>query len=192
MIVFSLLIVIGCRSKIRQEQNTTEAKRSVETSFNGDSIMVGKESQSLSDTRTDTLKVIVVPCANGYEYAIYNYDLNPIIERELNQFANFSVQPFPLKSLMGVAYQGVFDGKYCLPIIEKVDVDFLILTRFDMDYGQLSKGPNRWGYELRIVHTETLEQINTIAAEGMSDFSKIEEHIRENVERLKADIENFK
>jgi hypothetical protein len=94
---------------------------------------------------------------------------------------------------MGVAYQGVFDKKYCPPIIEKVDVDFLILTRFDKEYGELTSSDEmRWGYELKIVNTETLEQIKSINAHDLKDYKDIEKHIKDNIEKLKTDIEKIK
>jgi len=50
----------------------------------------------------------------------------------------------------------------------------------------------KWGYELRIVNTETLEQENTISAFDLNDYSEIEKHIQENIEKLKNDIEKLK
>jgi len=52
---------------------------------------------SIEDLKIYTLDVIVVQCANGYEYAIYNYDFNPVIEKELNKLENINVKLFPLK-----------------------------------------------------------------------------------------------
>lgn len=147
---------------------------------------------SINDTLIiDTLEIIVVQCANGYEYAMHNYDFNPIIEDELNKFENIEVKPFPLKTLMGVAYQGVFDKKYCPPIIEKVNVDFLILTRFDKRYGELNSTEMKWGYELRIVNTETMKQINSINAHNLNDYTELEKHIKDNIQILKSDIEKL-
>ena len=65
------------------------------------------------DSLDSPLELIIVQCANGYEYAMHNYDFNPTIENELNQFENIKVKPFPFKTLMCVTYQGVFDKKYC-------------------------------------------------------------------------------
>ena len=189
LIFLSVVTIIGCNSTDNKESTVTEKKDSVLV----DSAMVVKEETALPDTpKIDTLEIIVVQCANGYEYAMHNYDFNPVIEKELNKFENIKVKPFPLKILMGVAYQGVFDKKYCPPIIEKVDVDFLILTRFKKRYDAINGNQMKWGYELRIVNTETLEQVNTISAYDLNDYSEIEMHIQENIEKLKSDIEKLK
>lgn len=193
ILFLSLWTITGCNSTDKKEQTATEEKEeNTESTFN-DSSNIENEKSPLKETAIiDTLELIIVQCANGYEYAMHNYDFNPVIETELNKFKNIKVKPFPYKTLMGVAYQGVFDKKYCPPIIEKVDVDFLILTRFDKRYDELNRSKMKWGYELRIVKTETLEQINTISAYNLNDYSEIEKHIKENIKTLKTDIEKLK
>ncbi|WP_029446790.1 hypothetical protein [Cellulophaga baltica] len=140
----------------------------------------------------DSLEVIVVQCANGYEYAQHGYDFNPIIEKELNNFENITIKPFPLKTLMGVSYQGVFDKKYCPPIIEKVSADYLILTRFDREFYISNSNKQKWGYELRVVNTKTLEQITAMEAHNLKNYTEIEKHIKHNIGTLKIAVENLK
>lgn len=140
----------------------------------------------------DSSTVIVVPCANGYEYAMHNYDFNPVIENELNKFQNIHALPFPFKKLTGVSYQGVFDKKYCLPIIQKVNVDYLILTRFSQPYNGLDQSRMEWGYQLKIINTKTLEELNSLSAKNLKDYNLIEKHIRANIGTLKNDIEKLR
>ncbi|GEM_PF-1964392 len=146
----------------------------------------------LNSSEEDMIDVLVVVCANGYDYSTHGYDLDELIEKELSQFDGIQVKPFPFKTLMGVPYQGVFDKKYCAPIIEKVDVDYLILNRFDKKYSNKFRlGNSKWGYETRIVDTQTLEQINSISAHELMEFKDIEKHIKTNIQRLKKDIQNL-
>lgn len=146
----------------------------------------------LDKTKIDSvLDVLVVQISNGYEYAQLGYDFTPNIEKELSKFENINVIPFPYKKLMGVSYQGVFDKKYCKPIIEKVDVDFLILSRFKGNLLEIGQKKPIWGYEIRIVKAETLEQINSIGADNLNDYSQIEQHIKREIIQLKKDIENL-
>lgn len=154
--------------------------------------IVHDESSSNDQTIIDTVEIIVVQCANGYEYAMHNTDFNPVIENELDKSENIKVKAFPYKTLMGVSYQGVFDRLYCTPIIERVDVDFLILTRFNNRNDELNSAEILWGYELKIVNTETSEQIKSINAHDLKDYKDIEKHIKDNIEKLKADIEKIK
>jgi hypothetical protein len=188
-----LCTVIGCNSTNKKEQNITEEEKDKIESNTKNISKFENGISPLKDTAIiDTLELIVVQCANGYEYGMHNYDFNPVIETELNKFENIKVKPFPYEALMGVSYQGVFDKKYCPPIIEKVDVDILILTRFDKRYEERKSTNMKWGYELRIVKTETLEQINTIGAYNLNGYSEIEKHIKENINTLKTDIEKLK
>lgn len=136
----------------------------------------------------DTVTVMVVQCSNGYNYASGGYDFNPIIESELSLSDRFNVHPFPLKKLMGVPYQGVFDKKYCQPIIDKVDVDYLILTRFKGDITEHLKNDG-WGYDVKIVNTKTLNQQLSISAAGFEEYVQIEEHIKLNIGKLKTDLQ---
>lgn len=193
ILFLSLWTVIGCNSTNKKEQKITEEKEEKIKSGTNDISKIENEKSPLKDTVIiDTLELIVVQCANGYEYAMHNYDFNPVIETELNKFENIKVKPFPYKALMAVSYQGVFDKKYCPPIIEKVDVDYLILTRFDKRYDELNSSQMKWGYELKIVNTKTLEQVSTINAHDLKDYSEIEKHIIKNIKTLKTDIEKFK
>jgi len=141
--------------------------------------------------KTDTIDIIVVQCANGYEYVMHGYDFNPIIESELNKFDNINVKPFPYKTLLGVPYQEVFDKKYCTPIIEKVNVDFLVLTRFDKNYNELKQNQDNWGYEIRVVNTETFVQINSINGHNFDEYKQIEKHLKNNISTLKMDIKKL-
>lgn len=193
LLFISLWTISSCNSEEKKNHMNADEKEVNPNSNNKESSNdISEEKLSKNKTIIDTLELIVVQCANGYEYAMHNYDFNPVIEQELNKFENIKVKPFPYKDLMGVAYQGVFDKKYCLPIFEKVDVDFLILTRFDKQYEELINPKVKWGYELKIVKSKTLEQINSINAHNLNDYSEIEKHIKENIKLLKTDIEKFK
>lgn len=190
LITLTLLPLIACNATVDKKQAVKVEEN--ERALMDSSAVARTEQSSNVPIPIDTLEVIVVQCANGYEYATHQYDFNPVIEHELNTFENIKVKPFPYKTLMGVAYQGVFDKKYCPPIIEKVDVDFLILTRFDKRFDAVNSTEMKWGYELRVVNTETLEQINSINAHGLKDYEAIEQHIKENIKTLKADLEKVK
>ena len=154
----------------------------------GFDVFIVEQSQEPLDIKIDTVNVMILPCANGYEYAMHNYDFNPILETELNQFKNVRLHPFPLKKMMGIPYQGIFDKKYCRPILEKVNVDFLILTRFSQNYSGFNRNENNWGYELRILNAKTLEQVNSIKANNLMEYEEIEQHIKDNIDLLKMDI----
>ena len=160
--------------------------------FNKDSIVLKIDSIEVNTKIDSVIDVLVVQISNGYEYAQFGYDFEPIIEKELSQFENINVIPFPYKKLMGVSYQGVFDKKYCKPIIEKVDVDFLILSIFKGNLLEIGQKIPIWGYEIRIVNANNMEQANSIGADNLKDYSQIENHIKREIRQLKKDIEDMK
>lgn len=192
---FSFLVVLSILSYNTVESNPLTTKGTTQQS--GGDIEIEEslkpDSRNFTDlvpTKTDTLEVIVVQCANGYNYSQLGYSFNHIIEEELNKFDNILVKPFPLKALMGVSYQGVFDKKYCPPI--KVDADFLVLTRFTSDHIALNRSEMDWGYELRIANTSNLRQVNSINAHDLKKYEEIERHIRDNIKTLKTEIEKLR
>lgn len=142
--------------------------------------------------KNGTISVMIIPCSNGYEYAMHGYDFNPIIEHELGLLHLTEVQVFPLKKMMGVAYHGVFDKRYCAPIIERADVDYLIMTRFIGNQNVIGNDvvPS-WGYETKVLNTKTMEQVNSIRAENLKSYADIETRIKENIALLRQDIEEL-
>jgi len=153
LIIVCLAFETGFDSIKNKEERQAE-ERSEKLLPNSSDLVVQENSVNLILAR-DTIEVIVFQCANGYEYSMHEYDFNPIIEKDLNKLEGIIVKPFPLKKLKGAAYQGVFDKKYCAPIIEKADADYLILTRFDKEFDALNRDTKSWGYEVRIVNTES-------------------------------------
>jgi hypothetical protein len=94
---------------------------------------------------------------------------------------------------MGISYQGVYDKKYCAPIIEKVDADYFIMTRF---IGPHPDTPNidsvTWGYETKILNTKTLNQKVSIGESGFKGYKDIENDIKKNINKLVKDISDLK
>lgn len=180
--------VLSCNSTDKKTIDLTTVTNTIDTVEQVRGVELETINTVSKEAILDTIEVMVIPCSNGYEYAMHNYDFNPIIESELNQFKNINVKPFPFKKLIGVPYQGVFDKKYCRPILENVDVDFLILTRFSEKYSRLTGVEKKWGYELRIVKSKTLEQLNSIKATNLSEYKQIESHIKKNIGDVQMDI----
>ena len=187
-----MILLLACNSNPDKINNTLPKETEEKAAYINDSIDPHPSTSIKKDTSSTILEVMVVPCANGYDYAVNNYDFNPIIEKELDKFESIIVLPFPLEKLIGVPYQGVFDKKYCAPILEKIKADYLIMTRFTGDYDELSGREQPWGYETKILNTKTMKQISSIKSTNLNQYSEIEEHLKRNIKYLKSDIENLK
>lgn len=93
---------------------------------------------------------------------------------------------------MGVSYQGVYDKKYCKPILDKINADYFIMTKF---VGPSPDTPNHgsisWGYEIKILNTKSWHQMVSIGKSGLKDAVEIEADIKNKIDILIQDIENL-
>ncbi|MFT5599828.1 MAG: hypothetical protein ACI9N1_000054 [Flavobacteriales bacterium] len=193
--LFFILIIFFCIGTSCNSSNSNK-RESLDSTLKRDRISVLEFTDTVNihldsvtiPNKIKTVDVLVVICYNGYEYAMQGYDFNPIIETELNKFESVNVIPFPYKTLMGVSYQGVFDIKYCDPIIEKVDVDYLVLTRFTGNRFQLNDKKENWGYETRIIDCKAMTQTNSLKASNLNNYKDIEVHIISNIKGIRDDI----
>jgi hypothetical protein len=170
------------------EENTIKKEGNI-TETNLDTLHIGKKNE---DNRKIT--ILVIQCSNGYEYSMFGYDFNPIIERELRRIENIEVIPFSLKKLMGVTYQGVYDRKYCKPILDKVDADYYIMTRFTGEYPPDTPNMSKmnWGYETKVLNTKSMQQIISIGNKRLNEYREIEIDIMKNIPQLVKDIKSLK
>lgn len=134
-------------------------------------------------------KILFIPCANGYDYGIYNYDFTSLVESELTKSGKIKILSFPFKKLMGINYHDIWNKEHCSRIIEKVNADFLILSRFSQNFNDTPHLKIKWGYEIKIINTKNLKEIHSINVDNLKSYNALEEHIKNNIETLKKDIE---
>ena len=183
--------MISCNSKNELHQVTfdTETKNN-EADFNKTKVH-NSEKDSIENGVKSNRKIIVLQCSNGYGHN----DFNRTIESEISKKDGFTIVPFPNKKLLGVTYQGVYDKKYCIPIIEKLDVDYIIMTRF---LGNIEEAVEIidenfiWGYEIKILNVKSMNQKISIRKDNLKEYQDIITDIERNGKDLLNDIENLK
>ncbi|UPQ80408.1 hypothetical protein M0M57_06100 [Flavobacterium azooxidireducens] len=149
------------------------------------------EKDSIENEVKSNIKVIVLQCSNGYGHN----DFNRTIESEISKKEGFTIVPFPNKKLVGVTFQGVYDKKYCIPIIERIDVDYIVMTRF---LGNIEEAVEIidenfvWGYEIKILNTKSMNQKISIRKDNLAKYKDLLTDIEKNGEKLLNDIENLK
>ncbi len=193
--IITVFIFLSCKFNNKEADGTNSTKVVVDTGSEvkrNDSIQLSDSHGSDTVNKNRNIKVLVIQCSNGYEYALHDYDFNPVIEGELNKADNIKVIPFPYKKLMGVAYQGVYDKKYCKPILEKVEADYYIMTAFVGTYPGMYNDSIKWGYETKILNTKTLNQKTSIGKKGFKKYEDIEVDIKKNITVLIKDIQELK
>ena len=190
IVLFVFFFILSCNSKNQEQQRNTIASEIQKKEI--DSNKVNRiEKDSIENEVKSNIKVIVLQCSNGYGHN----DFNRTIESEISKREGFSIIPFPNKKLLGVAFQGVYDKKYCNPIIEKLNVDYIVMTRF---LGNLKEGIEIteedaiWGYEIKILNTKSMNQKISIRKDNLAEYKDILTDIEKNGEKLLNDIENLK
>lgn len=154
--------------------------------------LIFNQSQNIQSIKSNNqIKIIVLQCSNGYGLD----DFRNTIETEIKKNKNFEIIPFPNRKLLGVTFQGVYDKKYCTPIINKIDVDYIIMTRYlgNIIQGIESRDERRiWGYETKILNTKSKKQIISIRKDSLLEYNQILSDIKENSSKLISDIIELK
>lgn len=191
IVVLLFVFVISCNSKNEEQQIIIETElKQNEVDSNKTEVHISEKDTFKNELKSNR-KVIVLQCSNGYGHN----DFNRTIESEISKKEGFTIVPFPNKKLVGVTFQGVYDKKYCIPIIEKIDVDYIVMTRF---LGNLKEGIEIteedaiWGYEIKILNTKSMNQKISIRKDNLAEYKDIITDIEKNGEKLLNDIENLK
>ncbi|MBS1507043.1 MAG: hypothetical protein JSS79_10395 [Bacteroidetes bacterium] len=142
----------------------------------------------ITGLKTDKVKVLVLPPFDEIANAGGSPDTQKIIETVLAGQGRLSVIPFPLKKLMGVPYQMVFDKKYCKPILDKVDCDVIIMTQL-ITKNEHEPGIWPWTYKIKIYNVQTGRQLNSIQGDNLKDDVEVKKDIVSRVDKLIKDIE---
>ena len=172
-----LFALVSCRENTPNEETVPEVEELSDEDTN--------EIDNAQDTIPEQLTVMVIPCSNGYDYNLKMGDLNPSLENYLGQDDRIILKPFPLKEMQGSGYFGVFDKKHCEKILEKVDVDYLIMTRMrGLDFSPASTEANNWGYDTKVLDVESMDQFNGIYARKLKSFELIDSDIKSKTDEL--------
>ena len=85
---------------------------------------------------------------------------------------------------MGVPYQMVYDKKYCKSILEKVTVDYIIMSK--LNYKNISGNmPNdKWDFSIRIYDVTSNKQIDSELKGSDIEFKEFCNFITVNFDKL--------
>lgn len=185
-----VLLIISCHSKKEEEIKIENAIEKIQLDTNQVKIRDNK-TNTIKNQINSKVKVIVLQCSNGYGLN----DFGKTIESEISKNKGIDIIPFPNKNLLGVTFQGVYDKKYCNPIIEKLDLDYIVMTRYLGNIAEGSEtfdGTTIWGYETKILNVKSMNQKVSIRKDNLEDYQDIINHIEKNGKTLINDIENLK
>lgn len=183
--LLALLLLPSCSN----ESDGSFDSNQTETQVTDSVPRISEEEETDSSQTFTAPKVLIVPCANGYEYNMYDGDINPYLEEYLATDERLTIESFPYKKMQGAGYFGVYDKKHCESILENTDADFLIMTRMEGGLMQIqlmkdsTASPN-WGYSTRILNTKTMEQFDGIRGSKFSSFENIDPDVKKKAGEL--------
>lgn len=185
--LFTLLFATGCSNNTEEPIDSNRAE--IETKVI-DSAPPLQEEVDTADAIT-TPKVLIVPCANGYEYNMHWGDANPSLEKYLAMDGRIILEPFPYKEMQGSGYFGVYDKKHCEQILERTDADFLVMTKMNglggiipLSNDSTPVQKQEWGYSTRVLNTKSMEQFNGIRGSKLESFERIDSDVKKRASTL--------
>lgn len=191
-VFLALLSISSCSSDSEKTPNLEAVEEILQE---GDTISQVQEEEVDTVQMVSIPKVLIVPCSNGYIYNTHHGDANPSLEKYLALDKRIIVEPFPYKKMQGSGYFGVYDKKHCEQIIERSDVDFLIMTKMSgglelmipNQRDSLNSASNNWGYSTRILNVKTMTQFDGIRGSGLQSFEQVDPDVKTKISNL-ADL----
>lgn len=93
---------------------------------------------------------------------------------------------------MGVSYQNVFDKKFCKPILQKIKVDVVIMSKIDHFSANGNMETDKWYLSIRIYDVKNNKQKNSsLKGENLTTL-ELENFIVKNREILIKEIKNIR
>ncbi|GGB77874.1 hypothetical protein GCM10007424_17450 [Flavobacterium suaedae] len=188
-----MFLITGCKDNTPVKTSDRQTIKQDVSEPDSTNVVIDTLSVNTTENEPEVVKekttILVIQCSNGYNYSGGGYDFNPLLEKELRKIDDFEIVEFSYKKLMGSIYQGVYDKKYAKPIMEKIDADIYIMTRFADDFLERRGKATNWGYELKLLNTKTMEQKISIGADSMESYEELQENITKNIDKLVKDIQ---
>jgi hypothetical protein len=116
----------------------------------------------------------------------FSPEIQEILEKKLSENSEIQLIKFPLKKLMNIPYQNVYDKKYCQPILEKVKVDFIVMSKIDIE--NILNSPRKWNLSFRIYNVKNNEQFDSKLKGDKLTKQQIEEKVENESELLINEI----
>ncbi|MFC0878976.1 hypothetical protein ACE01N_20445 [Saccharicrinis sp. FJH2] len=133
-------------------------------------------------------KVFVLPPYDKIANRGISPNIQECIENKLSSIDSINLIPFSFKDMMGVAYQNIFDKKYCKPILERVSTDFIVLSKIDLRTQTGKMGTDTWDFEIKIYDINRGFQFNSLKGENLTS-KEMCDYIEKNIEEILIDLE---
>jgi hypothetical protein len=133
-------------------------------------------------------KVFVLPPYDEIANRGISPNIQECIESNLSSIDSINLIPFSFKDMMGVAYQNIFDKKYCEPILEKISTDFIVLSKIDLRTQTGKMSTDKWDFEIKIYDISRGLQLNSLQGENLTS-TELCDYIAKNIKEVLVDLE---
>jgi hypothetical protein len=123
--------------------------------------------------------IVVLPCANGYDFASANMELESEIVEVLQDCDFIKAHQLSLKGLHGLNVYGLWHEKDLEQIRSKLTEDFFVVCRMNEPFHEeLARSESKkWGYSLKIYERKSGKLRGRIMENGLTDFAAIREDL---------------
>jgi hypothetical protein len=134
--------------------------------------------------------VLILPPFDEMANAGISPDIQKYLEDEFAKDSSIILIKFPLRKLMKVPYQMIFDKMFCKPIIDKIKTDIIIMSKLDQVTPVGTLFNNKWIVRFRIYNTNSENQINSSIYADSLTSDELKKFIESNRDQLIREIRN--
>lgn len=179
-----LALVAGCNDSASVKKGD---------SLLGDSFSIKRDPDKIlrvvKDTQSRKLSILVLPPYDEIANAGISPDVQKHLESAFAKDTNIVLIHFSYKQFMNVAYQNIYDKKYCQPIVDKVRPDVIIMTKLELVLRQGKMSEDLWNIKFRIYNVASGKQYDSIVETDGITFNEIPDYLSSLEEVFRNEIE---
>ncbi len=134
--------------------------------------------------------VLVLPPYDLNANGGFSPEIQDLLETNFRENSEINLINFPFKKLIQVPYQNVYDKKYCKLISEKINVDFIIMSKIELK--DILKQNKKWDLNFRIYNVKVNQQLDSRLKGKDLSYLQIEDKVQKNYQILVDEILEFK
>lgn len=134
--------------------------------------------------------VLVLPPYDLNANGGFSPEIQDILEKNFKYNSEIDLIKFPFKKLKHTPYQNVYDKKYCKLILEKLNVDFIVMSKINLKDILIQN--KKWDLSFRIYNVKTNQQIDSKLKGKDLSYTQIEYKVKSNYQILVDEISDFK
>jgi hypothetical protein len=175
--------------------NCTNKKNDFQPNDNAEIILPMQIEDTLIDvTQTaieqEKISILVLPPRDEIANLGISPHIKGYLETALTMDSILLLAKFPKELMSFGVYCGVFDKKYCKQVIEKVEIDFIIMSNLTVNGSKTGNmNTDKWNARIRIYNVKANKQIDSELKISNLNWNEMENFIIENRHILISEIE---